>query len=455
MIWEQIRANRRRSVVLISVLAAMLTVMGYAAGEAIAPGGGGVAGLGVALVVFLVQMTIYFGGAQAMLLHGTGAVELERADNPRLFNIVEEMKIAAGLPFLPKVYLIDDPAPNAFAMGRGPQDSAVAVTTGLLHRLNRDELQGVIAHEIGHLRNQDVKFMTLAAVMLGSIIILSEIVWRTMRFSGRGRRRSDSRGGGQAQLIILLIAVAFAILGPLLAQLLYFACSRKREYLADASAAQFTRYPEGLASALEKIAGAPAQVAFASKATAPMFIINPLQADDRRVSLFSTHPPAAERIRILRNMTGAGLGDYEAAYRGVCRQGLIGRESLTGAAALTKRGASAAGPIEQRRETRETTYRTHGYLPVTCSCGLQVSVPETYNRNDLRCIRCGNLLTLPVAGVPPVIAPAAAPPRLQYRRTGKGWESFRCTCGRTVQISPAFSAPHIRCTNCARQIQIT
>src|SRR5207247_7236494 len=142
----------------------------------------------------------------------TYAKELQRDDAPQLFNIVEEMKLASGLPFMPRLHLIDDPSPNAFAIGNKPENSAIAVTTGLLHRLNRDELQGVIGHEIGHLKNRDVQFMTLAAVMLGSIVILSEIIWRTMRFGGRARSRSNSRGGGQAQLIILVVALLFAVL---------------------------------------------------------------------------------------------------------------------------------------------------------------------------------------------------------------------------------------------------
>ena len=150
---------------------------------------------------------------RSVLLAGSGAHEIQKDDSPRLFNVVEEMVLASGLGYTPRIYLIDDPAPNAFAIGRKPGSSAVAVTTGLLHRLNRDELQGVIAHEIGHLKNQDVKFMTLAAVMLGSIVMLSEIFLRSLRFGGRSSRRSESRGGGgQAQLILLVIAIAFAIL---------------------------------------------------------------------------------------------------------------------------------------------------------------------------------------------------------------------------------------------------
>ena len=456
MIWEQIAANRRRSAALITVLALVLAVMGYAAGEALSPGAG-VIGLLVAAGIFAVQFGIYASNPAALLLQGAGAVEVQHADSPRLFNVVEEMKLAAGLPFTPRVYLIDDPAPNAFALGHGANDGALAITSGLLQRLNRDELQGVIAHEIGHLRNRDVQFMTLAAVMLGTIVILAELIWRTMRYGGRGRSRSNSRGGGQVQLLILAVALLFAILGPLLAQILYFACSRKREFLADACAAQYTRYPAGLAAALEKIAGANLAVSFASKATAPLFIINPLAARGDAGHLFATHPPTSERIRVLRAMTGAGLADYEAAYRQATGHGLIGAQSLHAAPAETIRAAAADGPIFSARDTRDTVYRRQGYLPVQCPCGVALSVPEDHPGSTINCPRCSATLPLPAT----IAARPARPPRpgearepLQYQRHGAGWESFRCECGRTVQLSPAFTAAHVRCAGCGREITV-
>ena len=332
--WEQIRANRRRSAMLITLMGVVLVLLGYCGGEAVFKGGGGLIGLMVAVVVLLVQLGIYFGGAEMLVLGDAGGVELKHDDCPRLFNIVEEMKLASGLGVMPRILLIQDPAPNAFAFGRTPQAAAIAVTSGLLQRLNRDELQGVIAHETGHLKNQDVQFMMLAAVMLGSIAVLAQIVWQTMRLGGRSRSRSESRGeGGQLQIILLIIALLLAVLGPLMARILYFACSRKREFLADASAAQFTRYPEGLASALGKIAQTAEPPAFVNKANAPMFIVNPLAAMQESSSVFDSHPPTAERIRILRSMAGASLADYEAAYRAARGGGLIGAESLQAAPA--------------------------------------------------------------------------------------------------------------------------
>ncbi len=293
--WEQIRANRRRSAVLIAAMATVLALLGYSVGELIVGAGGGVFGVALALGIWAVLIVVYLTSAESILLHNTLARELQREDSPRLFNIVDEMKLASGLEFTPKLYLIDASMPNAFSVGRKPETSAIAVTTGLMYRLDRDELQGVIAHEMSHLKNRDAQFLTLAAVMLGTTVILSEIARRSLWFGGRGRSRRDERGGGQAQAILALVALVVAILGPLMAQLLYFACSRKREFLADACAAQFTRYPEGLASALEKISQSPVGLEFASQATAPLFIVNPLYASGTEPdSVFSSHPPTVE-----------------------------------------------------------------------------------------------------------------------------------------------------------------
>src|SRR5260221_2929047 len=420
--WEAIVANRRRSAILIAGMAAVLFIIGYAGGEVFIHGGG-LFGLGLAITIFAVEMIVYFTSAESILMSNASARELKREDSPQLFNVVDEMRLASGLGFMPRVYLIDDPAPNAFAIGRKPETSAIAVTTGLMYRLNRDELQGVIGHEIGHLKNHDTQFMTLAAVMLGSIVILSEIVRRSLWYGGRGRDRSDSRngdGGGQAQLIIFVVGLLFVILGPIMAQLLYFACSRKREYLADASSAQFTRYPEGLASALEKISRAHVPLSFASKATAPMFIVNPLTAasedGDESDSVFSSHPPTSQRIKILRAMTGASFTDYEAAYRKAKGGSLIGAQTLQSAPTEPIRAPSNEGPIQSRQDAHDIARPASGYMRLKCNCGLEISVPEGYEQDSIRCIRCGSILPIPAAGEgeapaePPRPDPSAIPP---------------------------------------------
>ncbi|MCX7017884.1 MAG: M48 family metallopeptidase [bacterium] len=398
--WEQIRANRRRSLTLIIVLGVVLVLMGFSIGELMFGQGGGTIGIGVALVIWLIQMMVYFLSAESVLMSGMNARELSRDESPRLFNVIEEMKIASGLNHMPRVYLVDSSAPNAFAIGRKAKDSAIAVTTGLMYRLNRDELQGVIAHETGHIKNRDVQFMTLAGVTLGTIIILSELTGRYFLFGGRMRDRSSSRssgdgGGSQAQIVILIISLVVVVLAPILAQMLYFACSRKREYLADASSAQYTRYPEGLASALEKIAGKGSAMTV-SKAVAPMFIVNPMYAaSGEPSSIFSTHPPTGQRVKVLRAMAGASLADYDAAYRAAEGRGLIGTQSLNASQPEVIRASSDNAPFETRAGARSAVASSDGYTAMQCDCGAKIGVPPAYNQPQINCVRCGADIPVP------------------------------------------------------------
>jgi heat shock protein HtpX len=255
-------------------------------------------------VAFLLSLLGYFEGDQ-MILAVNGALEIQHKDDPELFNVVEEMAIAAGVP-MPKVYLIPDEAPNAFATGRDPQHASVAITTGLRHKLKRDELQGVIAHEMSHVRNYDIRLMLMLAVLIGTVVMLADFFWQILRFSGSGSSRSCSRsdsgkdGGGIVMLILLVVAVLLAILAPILAQIIQLAVSRQREYLADASAVELTRYPQGLANALRKIDADPLELKSANRGTAHLFIANPIKKFELRGnSIWASHPPTAERIRRL------------------------------------------------------------------------------------------------------------------------------------------------------------
>jgi heat shock protein HtpX len=450
-------------------MAGLLILIGWTGGEWLVAPGWGEYGVLFAVSVWVGLVLLYFHGAENIILSGSSARELRREESPRLFNVVEEMKIASGLDALPRIYLIPDAAPNAFAFGRKPGKIGIAVTRGLMYRLGRDELQGVIAHEMAHLKNRDVQFMTLAAVTIGAVVILSDIVRRTFWFGGRTRARNLARGSWRGNSIILAISLFVCLLGPLMAQLLYFACSRKREYLADACAAQFTRFPEGLASALEKISNAGAGVMFANRVTAPMFIVNPLSvARGERVSLFSTHPPTEERIRILRGMVRASLHNYESAYRQAKGGKLIGTSSLAADQPQDIRAPSHEGAVETWGSSGNLIYRTNGYVRVHCDCGLEAEIPPSYERDEVHCIRCGRTLPSPSAKERTETAAAAgtrrekkgrrlsmadAPP-LEYARTGRRWESFRCTCGGTVNLSPALVAPSIRCSHCGRRIDI-
>ncbi len=328
--WEQIRSNQTRSAVLVVFMGTLLLAVGYFIGLYFLDSWQG--GLVIAAIVWAVMgLTAFFQG-DSILLGVSGAHKIEKQEDPRLYNVIEEMSIAAGLPKVPDIYIINDPALNAFATGRDPKKAAVAITSGLREQLSRDELQGVMAHEIGHIKNRDVLLMAISAVMLGAIVILSYYATRVM-FWGGGRRdrRSGGDGGGSAQAILMIIGLLLLILAPIFAQLIYLATSRKREYLADASSALYTRFPEGLASALEKMAAAPAPVRTANQATAPMYIVNPFGKKRAATDWMSTHPPIVERVRILRSMGGNSYADYERAYEQAHRGHSVVPKSALGA----------------------------------------------------------------------------------------------------------------------------
>jgi heat shock protein HtpX len=383
-----------------TAMAICLLALGAAIGAAL---GNPLIGVAIASVLWVaLSLVSYFGGDQ-ILLSSSGAVPVTKEVHPQLFNVVEEMTIAAGLGKMPAIYIINDPAPNAFATGRNPQTASIAVTAGLLSRLNRDELQGVVAHEMSHVINRDILYVTFAGVMLGAIAILSNIYLRgMMRGSSLGRRTSSREGGGQTQLIMFVVALILAILAPILAQLLYFALSRSREYLADAGGARLTRYPEGLASALEKIATSPSQLETANKATAPMFIVNPfMQASGSSSFLMSTHPPIEKRIAILRSMMhGANWKDYSDAYAAVTHEKLsIPASAMKDAEPLAIRAATPgeAAPISDKQHTRQTAdiMRTvSGFAFLTCSCGLKMKVPPTLKGKTILCPRCNTPSTV-------------------------------------------------------------
>jgi len=296
-LYSAMEANRRNSFLLVVGITALLVVLGYFIGEY---WGVGYFGVGLALVIAVVMsLTAYYSGDK-MILAMSRAKRIEKKDNPQLFNVVEELSIAAGLP-MPAVYVIEDSAPNAFATGRDPEHASIAITTGLLEKLNRDELQGVIAHEMSHIGNRDILYATMVGILVGTIVMLSDFFLRSFFWTGGRRRKKSGQGGGGA--IVLVIAIVLAILAPLFAKLLQLAVSRQREYLADATAVKLTRYPDGLASALEKIANDREVLEVANRATQHLYIVNPIKPFEKRAkSLFSTHPPIEERIARLRAM---------------------------------------------------------------------------------------------------------------------------------------------------------
>ncbi|MBN2248224.1 MAG: M48 family metalloprotease [Coriobacteriia bacterium] len=293
--WDQISSNKFKSAALIAVFIALVALIGFVFGQVT---DWGYLGLVLALGVALAMSVGSYWFSDKIVLSMSRARPVDRELEPYLVNTVEGLSIAAGLP-VPRAYVIDDPAPNAFATGRNPENAAVAVTSGLLAMMNRQELEGVLAHELAHIKNYDTLLQTLAAVLAGSVTLISEWMLRSFWWGGRDRNRDS----GQLGAILMVVAIVLALLSPLAATLIQMAISRRREFLADASAAMLTRYPPGLASALRKIGGDQNQLRAANKATESLYIVNPLRARGRGMnSLFNTHPPLAERIALLEAM---------------------------------------------------------------------------------------------------------------------------------------------------------
>ncbi len=287
--FDAIESNKRNSIILMGALFVIYMAMIAAFSYIFDIGYCGIV-LGFFVIFFYFAISYFYG--DSIILSISGAKKIEAKDDPFLYNVAEGLALASGIP-VPHLYIINDPAPNAFATGRDPKHASVAVTTGLRQMLTREELEGVVAHEISHIGNYDIRFSMVAIVFAGAIALMADFAWRMMFFGGSDRNRN--RGSGA----ITLIAIAIMVLGPLFAQIVRFAISREREYLADATAAKLTRYPAGLASALEKITSQPMTVQRATDTTASLYIANPLP---KAFALFSTHPAPSDRIKRLRAM---------------------------------------------------------------------------------------------------------------------------------------------------------
>ncbi|HEX5036033.1 MAG TPA: M48 family metallopeptidase [bacterium] len=305
-LYDQIARNKRNSVLLMTSAVLLLAVLGFVFGAYYeAPISGMLVASGAATIYLLIS---WYAGSSLVML-SMGAREIEKREYPQLFNIVEEMAIASGLP-MPKIYVIQSNASNAFATGMRPDKAAISVTTGIMETLNREELQAVVAHEMGHIKNFDSRFSVLMAVLVGVVALMCDAFWRMAR--GSRKSSSSSKGGGQAQLIIFIAAIVLAILAPLAAKLIQFSMSRRRELLADNTSAELTRNPGALANALEKIVKDPDPLDIANRGTQHLFIANPLktlkdvkalQEKNEKSGWFDTHPPMALRVRLLREMS--------------------------------------------------------------------------------------------------------------------------------------------------------
>ncbi len=295
-LYDLIAANKRKTFLFIVITSLFLGVLGYVIVQVLDWGIGGYVFFALFIIVY--NVVLYYN-SDKIALKATGSVPADPDEFRMLHNIVEEVSIAAGTP-RPKVYIMPSPAPNAFATGRNPENASIAVTTGLLEIMNRQELQGVVAHEMSHIRNYDMLLMTVVAAIGGLIVLLRDFFLRSMFLGGRKRER---RSGGQAGLILLVVGLVLAIIAPIFVALIRSAISRQREYLADASGAYITRYPQGLAQALAKLRDAGQKMKRASDANAHLFIASPFGKDRFDVvSMFATHPPIDKRIERLNSL---------------------------------------------------------------------------------------------------------------------------------------------------------
>jgi len=298
--YDQIDSNKRKTVLLIAIFMAVIILIGWAFSEFTEMGYSGIV---IAVIISIIMaLSSYYQGDKLALATAGAKGPIVKQDNPYLYRLVENLSIATGLPE-PKIYLIQDQAINAFATGRDPKHSSIAVTTGAVEKLTNEELEGVLAHELSHIKNYDIRLMMVVIVLIGIIALLSDWFIRILFWGGGRSGDNDNKNSGQLQAILLIVGVVLLILSPIIGQLIQMAISRKREFLADASSALITRYPEGLAKALEKIAQENMPVKKANNATAHLYIASPFGRKKHSMAkFFSTHPPIEERITELRKM---------------------------------------------------------------------------------------------------------------------------------------------------------
>lgn len=313
--YGQIAANRRKSLLLVLIVIALTAAVGFLVGYAVYGAiEGGIGGIVVAVIIAMViSLATYYGG-DSLILAASGAREVRPEDAPQLTNVVNELAIAGGIP-RPKVYIIDDTAPNAFATGRDPAHASVAITTGLLQKLDREELQGVMGHELSHVRNLDIRFTLLVGALVGSIALLADFFLRFTFWGGASSRsRGRDSGGGGGAAILFIIALVLAVLAPIAARMVQLAVSREREFMADASSVELTRNPYGLQRALAKIGADQEVLEVANRATQHLYIVNPIKKfESRAAGLMATHPPLLERINRLRELSGEAPLDARSA----------------------------------------------------------------------------------------------------------------------------------------------
>ena len=461
-LWSLIRENRRRSILLLFTLWVGLGLLGALTGMAWFGRPGVWLGAGAASLLWLVLIFLARRQGASMILRMSGARPVEAEHQPQLLNVVAEMALAAALSEPPQTYILEDDAPNAFAIDAGSEKTCLVVTSGLLEILDRDELQGVVAHEVGHILNDDVRLMTLAGTLLGGIVLVADVFLQSVLHGRRIGRRISSPlvSRGWWTLLPVPLALICSLLTPIVARFIYVLLRKEREYLADATAVRLTRYPAGLASALEKIAASTVPAVLANSVVAPMFIVQPVGMSSLGNLGGDTHPPVRDRIVILRSLDrSVGLRSYRKAFQKVVRKAatFFAADDLAQAEDYAPREPSTENAFPGyasgggRRGLRDLlrAVNAHAFLP--CVCGLTVKVPPVARHAILACPRCGRELAVPQAlrveeaetGVP-----EQAAPRQVYHRVGAGWESVVCTCGNLMQLSPAFRGRLVQCKKC-------
>ena len=460
--WELIEKNKRKSLIVLILMFVLMTSLSGAIGYSIEPQFGMYWGAAFGILLWAVQSLVAYFLGDDIVLHFNMAVVVTPESSPQLYNIVEEMKIAAGLAVMPEIYIVQSSGMNAFATGIRPNKTAICVTSGLVENLNRDEIQGVIAHEMSHILNRDVLFMTFAGVMLGTITMLSNALLRGTVFANSNRRSSRKKGGiGGGHPAVILVLLLLAIFAPILARIFYFTISKKREYLADATAARLTRYPIGLASALQKIAK-KSSVSFVSKISAPMFIVNPHFTGGDEDSFFaaSTHPPIYKRIAILTQLQHGGtvsLGNYQKLYeKEVEHSQLLSNAVLKADTGEKVRAQSVEeNSPEKAKEVEDIILANAGFKILTCECGLKIKLPPTSMQTKVKCPRCKRELSAESGSMQNSASENGETELVFKRMSLTAWESFPCQCGNfTFQLSPLFRGTYVVCKRCGTKVKI-
>lgn len=477
--WALVRANRIQTASLAAAALAIAGLLGYGIGgwapRLLFGAAGfhaetGLIGLEIAVLVWIIVTIAVWVQGDHLILAAAGARPLRKKDHPQFWNVVDEMRIAAGLEHMPQPWLVEERAMNAFATGMHPQTAGVAMTAGALARLDRDQLQGLVAHEIAKIANGDVLFLSLVSLMTGAVFA---------RRTGRGALGRNPRYRARATQVTLSQRTArwacgsLALLAPVYAVLIAAGVVRRRVYLADACAALYTRYPKGLADALHILSGDPYSLVQANRGLATLCTVNPYWKEEGIWTPFllrATHPPADRRVRILRRLHGAvSPGAYERAWQAEtgARRRLFPKAAQGRVRAVPVRAPEAAAESPSARADArgagDLVRRMHGFLFLACACGLRVKLPPEYPHDHVDCPRCGRQVAAPVARLAAAvtIAGAAGPstrtrePLLEVARGDpRAWMTFRCACGSLNQVSPGFGARFHTCPACGAKIHI-